>query len=371
MSFLDNSGFAIGTVNTAGMTTSGNLTLSSTGTVTQSQDISAAGLELLGTGGIFTLTRTRTACPLIAGDTGSANIHTDGTLSINTVNTAGFTTEGNLSLTAGGLISQAGGCPLIIGGNLSLTTTHNAGDVSINNTGASATVIGDTLVGGDYDLTATGKPISQAPGTSAKVAGAFSPTGSSVSMGNTGNIFGSYSGTSGSGTDQDIIQAGLIHLDTMNVTGNLTVISEASSESFNGLTIHGNAITLNNTSNSIGGTISVTTVAPEITTGGEQQTGIDQNSGTTLTVAGEASFTAAASSVGGSGVIIQTQVDWLQLNTSCTNERVYRSKHRGTAITGDLASLCVKKHEARKSDARCSCLYTLGPWPSVYGEDFG
>ncbi|MFM8455604.1 MAG: MATE family efflux transporter, partial [Ignavibacteria bacterium] len=52
MIFNFGSGFAIGTVNTVGLTTTGNTTLSTTGTVTQDQKIAAAGLELLGTNGI-------------------------------------------------------------------------------------------------------------------------------------------------------------------------------------------------------------------------------------------------------------------------------------------------------------------------------
>ena len=56
---------------------------------------------------------------------------------------------------------------------------------------------------------------------------------------------------------------------------------------------------------------------------------------------------------------LQTQVGWLQLNTSCTNERAYRSKHRGTAIAGHSASLCMKKHEARQRRS-LQLLYNLG-----------
>ncbi|MES2673426.1 MAG: filamentous hemagglutinin N-terminal domain-containing protein, partial [Pseudomonadota bacterium] len=50
VSLVENSGFAIGTVNTVGLTTSGNTTFSTTGTVTESQLLAATGLELLGVG---------------------------------------------------------------------------------------------------------------------------------------------------------------------------------------------------------------------------------------------------------------------------------------------------------------------------------
>src|SRR5690606_41728964 len=62
-------------------------------------------------------------------------------------------------LTSTGVVTQA--APLTIGGNLDVVTTVNAGDVTLDNSGASATIIGNTLVGGNYVLTATGDPVSQ------------------------------------------------------------------------------------------------------------------------------------------------------------------------------------------------------------------
>ncbi|MBU3547490.1 hypothetical protein, partial [Polynucleobacter sp. MWH-Jannik1A5] len=70
VSFLENSGFAIGAVNTTGLTASTSVTLSSTGTVTQSNLISTPSLLLLGSGGVYTLTNTSNAITTLAANTG-------------------------------------------------------------------------------------------------------------------------------------------------------------------------------------------------------------------------------------------------------------------------------------------------------------
>uniref|UniRef100_B1XUG6 Filamentous haemagglutinin family outer membrane protein n=1 Tax=Polynucleobacter necessarius subsp. necessarius (strain STIR1) TaxID=452638 RepID=B1XUG6_POLNS len=88
VSFLENSGFAIGTINSAAsLTTSGNTTLSSTGTVTQSAAITATGLELLGAAGIYTLTNISNAITTLAGNTGTVSLVENSGFAIGTVNT--------------------------------------------------------------------------------------------------------------------------------------------------------------------------------------------------------------------------------------------------------------------------------------------
>ena len=298
ISFLDNSGFGIGTVNTVGLSTSGNLTLVSTGAVTQSQNISAAGLELAGTGGSFVLSRSTNSIPVLATNIGSANLGTSGALEVGTVGTAGVTTTGNLTLTTGGAVTQSQA--LIVAGNLTLQTTHVAGDVGITNIVPSVTVVSDSFVGGDYTLTATGKSVSQFAGSSIQVAGNLTIDAASLSLGGAGNVV---QGTTTTPTVAELRQSGVITLGNINQAGNYSVTSIASNKAFNGAAIHGTAVALNNSANNIGGRISVTTVGPSITSGADVQTGIQQAPSTAITVAGVASFTAENSSVPGSSFI--------------------------------------------------------------------
>jgi hypothetical protein len=107
VSLVENSGFAIGTVNTAGLTTTGNITLNTTGTVTQSQKVAAVGLELLGVNGIYTLTNTSNAITTLAANTGEVSLVENSGFTVGTVNTVGITTTGDLTLSStGGLISS-------------------------------------------------------------------------------------------------------------------------------------------------------------------------------------------------------------------------------------------------------------------------
>ena len=232
----------------------------------------------------------------------SGNLGLDSAGGITVAGALGVT--GNASLTADGLVSQS--APLTIGGNLTVNTAaFDAGNVTLNNSAAAATTIGNTLVGEDYNLTASGHSISQATGSVAEVAGTFTPTGSLINVGNVGNIFGGLN-IAGASSTALIRQNGVITLGNRSDVGNLTVISEASSATFSGTggPTHGvDAVLLGNSANNIAGNISITTMAPSISTGGaEVQTGILQSAGTALQVAGEGSFTAAPSSAGSLGI---------------------------------------------------------------------
>jgi filamentous hemagglutinin family protein len=211
---------------------------------------------------------------------------------------------GNVSLTSAGVITQA--APLTIGGNLAVVTTVNAGDVVFDNSGAAATSIGNTQVGGNYTLTATNEAISQAAGTSLQVAGHLTLTSASLLLSGAGNLVGggqTLTQTSTVGTNV-IDSSGVITLGNDVEAGNLTVISEASSRTFSGTPVHGAAITLNNAMNNIAGTISASASVPTIQSGTtDVQTGILQTPGTALSVAGVASFTAQPSTVANSGLI--------------------------------------------------------------------
>jgi len=204
------------------------------------------------------------------------------------------TVGGDLTLQAAGAVTQTAG--ITVGGGLSVTTTHAAGDVVINNTGATATVLGNTLVQGDYTLTATGDAVTQANGTTIKVNGAFSATAGSVSLTGTDNVWG---GSWAAGSDQQLQYIGVATLGNMNYAGNLIVISKASGETFTGAAVHGAAVTLGNAANNIAGAISITTpITNGITAAGaDVATGITQTAGTTITVGGIATFSVGASTV--------------------------------------------------------------------------
>jgi filamentous hemagglutinin family protein len=158
--FRDNSGFDIGTVNTIGLTIAGNATLDTTGTVTQSQAIAAAGLELLGAGGTYQLNTQNNAISTLAGNTGTVKFRDNSGFDIGTVNTIGLTTGGNATLDTTGNVTQsqavtAAGLELLgTGGTYNLASVNNAittlavnsGTVKIkDNTGFSIGTVNSTV----------------------------------------------------------------------------------------------------------------------------------------------------------------------------------------------------------------------------------
>jgi filamentous hemagglutinin family protein len=221
--------------------------------------------------------------------TSSGAINVSGALSV----------TGNVSLASAGEVTQS--APLSIGGNLDVITTVNAGDVTINNSGATASTVGNTLVGGSYVLTATNEPITQAAGTSLQVVGDLTVTGSSIVLSGAGNLVGGTTTLPATNT-VELSQAGVITLGNRTASGNLTVISEATNRSFGSSQVSGAAILLNDAANNIGGVISMSASPPNIINDGFVQTGINQAAGTSLSVAGVASFTAEASSAGSLGI---------------------------------------------------------------------
>jgi uncharacterized protein YdeI (BOF family) len=107
LNFLENSGFNIGTVNgTNGLTGATNAYLSSTGTVTQSQAITATNLLLSGAAGVYTLTNAANAVTTLAGNTGTVNYIDVNGLAIGSVNgTDGITTTGKTTVVSGGTLT--------------------------------------------------------------------------------------------------------------------------------------------------------------------------------------------------------------------------------------------------------------------------
>ena len=148
ISYRDATGFSIGTVNsTNGVATSGNVvTLRAAGAVTQSQAISASGLELLGTGP-YTLTNSgNDIATLAANTTGAVSYRDANALSVGTVNsTIGITTAGNnLTLQTGGALTF----------NNSVNT--GAGNTTLNSAGAVTQAAGNTITAAGLELFGAG-----------------------------------------------------------------------------------------------------------------------------------------------------------------------------------------------------------------------
>ncbi len=94
ISYTDANGFAI-----SGIATTGNVTLTATGQVTQSGAITATGLALIGTGGAYTLNQAGNAITTLAANTGSINYKQSGALAVGTVGAvAGVTTTGTTQI---------------------------------------------------------------------------------------------------------------------------------------------------------------------------------------------------------------------------------------------------------------------------------
>lgn len=125
-----NFGISLASV-TAGVAT---LTLSSTGAVTSSGALTAAQLNLLGTGGSHTLTNSGNAVTTLSANTGSVSYAQTGSLSIGTIGgTAGVTTTDGVSITTAGNLTIEAGAP-VSGAGLTLAATG----AFINNAGSGA-----------------------------------------------------------------------------------------------------------------------------------------------------------------------------------------------------------------------------------------
>jgi hypothetical protein len=103
VSFRDDAGFDI-----AGLTTSGNTTLSTLGTVTQSDALNAdtldlQGVEEEGAGGTFNLGTQNNAITTLTGNTGMVNFRDDDGFDV-----AGFTASGDMTLISGATVTQSG-----------------------------------------------------------------------------------------------------------------------------------------------------------------------------------------------------------------------------------------------------------------------
>src|SRR5689334_6085882 len=128
---MGGAGFDVGTVGaTDGITATGDVKLDSAGTVTQSQAISAAGLELVG-GGTFQLASVDNTVTTLAADVGSLEFKASGGFDVGTVGaTDGITATGDVKLDSAGTVTQsqaisAAGLELVGGGTFQLASVDN------------------------------------------------------------------------------------------------------------------------------------------------------------------------------------------------------------------------------------------------------
>lgn len=148
VSFRDTNGFSIGTVNTTNGVSIGanNLSLQAGGTVTQSQSITASGLELLGSGSYTLTAATNEISTLAANTTGAISYRDNTALSVGTVNTTvGIATGGsNLTLQTGGTLT------------LNNSVNAGAGNVTFNSAGAVTQGVGNTVTAAGLELLGAG-----------------------------------------------------------------------------------------------------------------------------------------------------------------------------------------------------------------------
>ncbi|MFV3130315.1 MBG domain-containing protein [Niveispirillum sp. KHB5.9] len=143
VAFRDDTGFAIASVDSvAGVSAgTGNLALTSTGTVTQTTAITAAGLALTGTGGAYTLAHASNAVATVAANTGSIDVGLSGAGSVGTVGSVtGITTSGTTKLTSGGNLTIASGAVVSASGTGDALVLAANGNFT-NNGGSGALVV--------------------------------------------------------------------------------------------------------------------------------------------------------------------------------------------------------------------------------------
>ncbi len=267
------------------LTLSGNLAVKAS-SITDSGVLSVGGTTALQSTGNVTLDNAgHSFTGAVSVAAAGADIRSGGALLMGT-----SSITGDLALTANGAITQSGA--LAVTGNLTLATTHAAGDVTLDNTGAATTKLGNQSVGGNLVVTATGKNVTQNAGSNINVAGDFSINATGISTNPADNLIGGTDNTLGGGTF--IKKVGVVALDNIDIAGNLTVISLATGQVFDGAAVHGTAVNLANAANNIGGTVTISTSGPAvISTGAAQPTGITQNAGTTVKVGGASNFAAS------------------------------------------------------------------------------
>ncbi|MCP4090926.1 MAG: hypothetical protein GY746_14215, partial [Gammaproteobacteria bacterium] len=330
---------AVGNINSLNL-----LRIESSGVVTQSALIKAAGIGIKSAGNV-TLNNAGNdidvLAALLSGDADLVFVDSNG-VQIGTVDTAALQIVGisdgadtsNVTITVGGLLDQAASSPIDIDGNLIVdTTSFDADDVDIKNIAVGGTELDNSLVAGDFNVNSVGdvSQIADANGIGAdawlKVGGNFNVTGAgSFVQGNSAdNLIGSGSAgtaaneirlygvislsmdggnlvasatTTGSGeTSTDTITAA-------NLASGVVVTSDAGVYSISAVG-GGSAITLNE-DNNVAGTIQITTKGTYSNSGTPVVTGIIQTTDLELDAASflvQQSATNVGSGILGAGLL--------------------------------------------------------------------
>ncbi|MGB0372644.1 MAG: filamentous hemagglutinin N-terminal domain-containing protein [Opitutales bacterium] len=212
VSYTDADGFSVGSVSVDGVSidgisTAGTLTLSTSGTVTQAEAISASTLTLNGTGGVYTLLDTSNDIDTLIGNTGTVSLTEDDGLSLGTINAT------TLDLTSTGTITNSG----------AITVSSDATFKTLNDAGATITL--------DNAGNAFGTVSAQVRNSADSAA-----RGADISLTNTGDLVLGAITTTGSfalTADGIITQSDAIKVDTLSLLGSGTYTLENASNAIN------------------------------------------------------------------------------------------------------------------------------------------
>ncbi len=257
ISYQDANGF-----DAAGAQTTSTLNLTAGGTMTGSGALIVGGTTTVAAG----------ASNDISLNNGGNNFSTVAVTSGNNVtlrdtdalNLGASTVSGSLTVTAGGLISQSGAVAVAGPASFDTTAAATLGSVSLTNGGA--LTLATSTVGGNLALTTTAGDITLPGGQTLTVVGdaTLTPAGTVNLLGTT-RIGGAQTFIGGTGSTFVLAADTNLNALALPAAGKITVQLTGTTATFAGPPLLPAAVTLPNAGNSLGGTVSVTTVAPAFT----------------------------------------------------------------------------------------------------------
>ena len=274
------------------LTAGGNLNVTAGGSITETGAVTVPGTTTLDTtvagsdillntqannfGGAIALGGTQTnvrdlglrnvnvgaTVPTLAGLTNLRNL----TLTFDTATMVlpSLTASGNLTATAGGLISQSGTLNVADAANFDTIAAATLGSVTLANGGA--LTLNTSTVGGNLTVTTAAGDLILPAGQTLTVVGdaTLSPAGTVNLLGTT-RIGGTQSSVGGTGSTFVLGADTNLNALALPGAGDITVNLTGSTASFAGAPLLPQAITLGNAGNIFGGPLSVTTAAPAFT----------------------------------------------------------------------------------------------------------
>ena len=175
-----------------------------------------------------------------------------------------LTVSGNLTATAGGLISQSGA--LTVAGTAGFDTTAAATLGSVTLTNGNALTLNTSTVGGNLTVTTTAGDLTLPAGQTLTVVGdaTLTPSGTVNLLGTT-RIGGTQASVGGTGATFVLGADTNLNALPLPGTGSITVNTTGTTATFAGPPVLPQAINLGNAGNTFGGPVSVTTAAPAFT----------------------------------------------------------------------------------------------------------